>query len=82
MTDNIQKYMEKLGSVAVDELQDALDSISTRMGAKHLMDAITYNDGISVEAASEEYDISWSMIYYWLDHFEHMTIGETVRAGN
>lgn len=49
--------MVKLATVAVANLHETLEGVSTGKAAKRLMVALAYKDGVSVETLSERYDI-------------------------
>lgn len=70
--------MGKLSTVSVDDLHVALECVSTGKGAKRLMVALAYKDGVLVETLSERYDIPRSTVYYWLDRFEELSIDEAI----
>ncbi|WP_433632630.1 helix-turn-helix domain-containing protein [Halomicrococcus sp. NG-SE-24] len=71
--------MAKLSDIAVDDLHDALDDVSTGKAAKRLMIALAYKDGVLVETLSTRYAIPRSTVYYWLDRFEEMPIDEAIQ---
>lgn len=64
--------------MTIDELQDALDTVST-VSVKRLIIALAYKDGVAVETLSERYDIPRSTIYSWLDRFEDVPIEEALQ---
>lgn len=66
--------MQKLANVSADELRAHLADVEEAKGAKRLMVALAYTDGVPVETISERYGIPRSTIYYWLDRFESRSI--------
>lgn len=70
--------MAKLSTVAVDDLYDALESVSTGKATKRLMIALAYKDSVPVETLSERYGIPRSAVYYWLDRFEWLPIDDAI----
>lgn len=49
--------MGKLSTVSVDDLHAALKRVAIGKGAKRLMIALAYKDGVAVETLSKRYDI-------------------------
>jgi transposase len=66
--------MGKLEELDVDQLKAALDEVTSAKGAKRLMVALAYKDGVDVDVLSDRYSIPQSTIYYWLDRFEERGI--------
>lgn len=70
--------MNKLATVAVDDLQEVLEDVATGKAAKRLMIAPAYKDGVAVDTLSERYAIPRSTLYYWLDRFEELSLDEAI----
>lgn len=56
--------MGKLSSVAVNDLHEPLETVSTAKAAKRLMIALGYKDGVRVDTLSKRYAIPRSTVYY------------------
>lgn len=65
--------------MAVADLHDTFECISTGKAAKRLMIALACKDGVSVETLSERYGIPRSTVYYWFDRFEGMSIEAAIQ---
>lgn len=70
--------MGKLEEFDVDQLQAALEEVTSAKGAKRLMVALAYKDGVDVGVLSGRYSIPQSTIYYWLDRFEERGLEEAL----
>lgn len=70
--------MAKLSTVAVGDLHNALERVSTGKAAKRLMVALAYKDGVTVDTLSERYNIPRSTVYYWLGRFEELSIEDAI----
>ncbi|TSD08900.1 helix-turn-helix domain-containing protein [Haloglomus irregulare] len=74
--------MTKLGSVPLEELHAELESVESAKGAKRLMVAIAYKDGVDVETIAARYAIPQSTIYYWLDRLDKEPLSEALEDDN
>jgi len=70
--------MSKLKELDEDRLQAALDEVTSAKGAKRLMIAIAYKDGVGVGVLSDRYNIPQSTIYYWLNRFNERGLKEAL----
>lgn len=66
--------MKHLESVAVDELQNALDDVDDVHATKRLMVAIAYKQSVSQTDLAEWYGLSRKTVYNWLQRFEDDSI--------
>ncbi|WP_276259075.1 helix-turn-helix domain-containing protein [Haloglomus litoreum] len=62
--------MVKLEGIDGARLRAALSEVETAKGAKRLMVALAYKDGVDVDVLTARYGIPQSTVYYWLDRFE------------
>lgn len=69
----------KLDDVDADRLRALLADADDPKAVKRLMVALAYEDGESVEALSDRYDVPRSTVYYWLDRFEERPLEAAVR---
>jgi len=70
--------MGKLEGFDVGQLQAALEEATSAKGAKRLMVALAYKDGVGTDVLSTRYGIPKSTVYYWLDRFEERGLEEAL----
>lgn len=70
--------MTKLDDVDADALRETLSEVDSAKAAKRLMVALAYKDGVSVSELARRYGVPRSTLYYWLDRFEELPIGEAI----
>jgi transposase len=62
--------MEHLNEVAVEELQEALDSVDGNKPTQRVLAAIAYKNGVTQTELAEWYDTERRTIYNWLKRFD------------
>ncbi|ELY50175.1 Transposase [Natronolimnohabitans innermongolicus JCM 12255] len=62
--------MDHLEEIAVEELQDALDSVDGSKPTQRLLAAIAYKNGITQTELAEWYGVQRRTIYNWLERLD------------
>jgi predicted DNA-binding protein YlxM (UPF0122 family) len=62
----LQKVVNQLDEISVDELQDALDDVDGKKPTQCLLISIAYKNGVTLTELAEWYDVQRRTIYSWL----------------
>jgi hypothetical protein len=66
----LQKVVNQLDEISIDELQDALDDVDGKKPTQRLLMSIAYKSGVTLTELAEWYDVQRRTIYSWLTRLD------------